>query len=88
MIALTRHTIKKNDDTNVMIDDDLILATCVDETQSLKGEKVWVLDSATFIHICNDKHCSKELDENENFSDIMVSNKEIVQVRYNGSVHL
>ncbi|XP_031261343.1 uncharacterized protein LOC116119546 [Pistacia vera] len=64
------------------------LVTCQDETQTSKGEKGWVLDSAASIHVCNDKDCFVELKENKNYGNIVVGNNKKVKIEGVDSVHL
>lgn len=49
---------EKNDGATVVIDDDFILTTCVDETSLWVRyvKKGWVLDSIASFHICNDRN--------------------------------
>ncbi|XP_031257093.1 uncharacterized protein LOC116115089 [Pistacia vera] len=62
------------------------LVICQDETQTLKGEKGWVLDFAASMHVCNDKDCFVELKEDENYGNIIVSNNDKVKIEDIGSV--
>ncbi|XP_031275355.1 uncharacterized protein LOC116133811 [Pistacia vera] len=76
------------DDAWVANNEGEFLITCQDETQTSKGEKGWVLNSAASMHVCNDKDCFVELKEDKKYGNIVVGNNEKLKIKGVGSVHL
>lgn len=59
-----------------------LIVIFIDETQTLEYEKGWVLDYAIFAMIA----CFVELEEREDFRDVVADNNEKVQSKGIGSV--
>lgn len=61
MVALKKTNDKKNNKATIIIDNDILLITCVDRTRTLKCKKGQILDFVTFIPVCHDRSCFVDL---------------------------